>query len=145
MTAVSRKWKKPGRSAQDCLGEKNFHSGAVEGCKTRVGGTKNARQARPAEEVPVIGRLMSRSKKRHLEWTFFLDENGRRQYNKLCKGCVHPCKQSFGMMAIVLPTLSFSLFSKVRELRLKTGEGTDQDGFFRDLLYDFIYEPAAPI
>ena len=22
MTAVSRKWKKPGRSAQDCLGEK---------------------------------------------------------------------------------------------------------------------------
>ena len=75
---------------------------------------------------------MSRSKKRHLEWTFFLDENGRRQYNKLCKGCVHPCKQSFGMMAIVLPTLSFSLFSKVRELRLKTGEGTDQDGFFRD-------------
>lgn len=124
---------------------KNFHSGAVEGCKTRVGGTKNARQARPAEEVPVIGRLMSRSKKRHLEWTFFLDENGRRQYNKLCKGCVHPCKQSFGMMTIVLPTLSFSLFSKVRELRLKTGEGTDQDGFFRDLLCDFIYEPAAPI
>ena len=111
-----------------------------------MGGTKNARQApSPAEEVPVIGRLMSRSKKRHLEWTFFLDENGRRQYNKLCKGCVHPCKQSFGMMAIVLPTLSFSLFSKVRELRLKTGEGTDQDGFFRDLLYDFIYEPAAPI
>ena len=30
-----------------------------------------------------------------LEWAFFLGENGRRQYNKLCKGCVHPCKQSF--------------------------------------------------
>ena len=82
---------------------KNFHSGAVEGCKTRVGGTKNARQARPAEEVPVIGRLMSRSKKRHLEWTFFLDENGRRQYNKLCKGCVHPCKQSFRAVVVSCP------------------------------------------
>lgn len=82
---------------------KNFHSGAVEGCKTRVGGTKNARQARPAEEVPVIGRFMSRSKKRHLEWTFFLDENGRRQYNKLCKGCVHPCKQSFRAVVVSCP------------------------------------------
>ena len=38
---------------------------------------------------------MSRSKKWRLEWAFFLAENGRRQYNKLCKGCVHPCKQSF--------------------------------------------------
>ena len=35
---------------------------------------------------------MSRSKKWRLEWSFFLGENGRRQYNKLCKGCVHPCK-----------------------------------------------------
>ena len=38
---------------------------------------------------------MSRSKKWRQEWAFFLGENGRRQYNKLCKGCVHPCKQSF--------------------------------------------------
>ena len=30
---------------------------------------------------------MSRSKKWRLEWAFFLGENGRRQYNKLCKGC----------------------------------------------------------
>ena len=38
---------------------------------------------------------MSRSKKWRLEWAFFLGKNGRRQYNKLCKGCVHPCKQSY--------------------------------------------------
>ena len=38
---------------------------------------------------------MSRSKKWRLEWAFFLGENGRRQYNKLCKGYVNPCKQSF--------------------------------------------------
>ena len=28
---------------------------------------------------------MSRSKKWRLEWAFFLGENGRRQYNYICK------------------------------------------------------------
>ena len=28
---------------------------------------------------------MSRSKKWRLEWSFFLGENGRRKYNKVCK------------------------------------------------------------
>ena len=46
---------------------------------------------------------MSRSKKWRLEWAFFLGENGCRQYNKLCKGCVHPCKQSFRVALITCP------------------------------------------
>ena len=46
---------------------------------------------------------MSRSKKWRLEWAFFLGENGRRQYNKLCKGCVHPCKQSFRAVVLSCP------------------------------------------
>ena len=46
---------------------------------------------------------MSRSKKWRLEWAFFLGENGRRQYNKLCKGCVHPCKQSFRAVVVSCP------------------------------------------
>ena len=46
---------------------------------------------------------MSRSKKWRLEWAFFLGENGRRQYNKLCKGCVHPCKQSFRAVVFSCP------------------------------------------
>ena len=29
---------------------------------------------------------MSRGVKWRLEWAFFLGENGRRQYNRLCKG-----------------------------------------------------------
>ncbi|GAA6306007.1 MAG: hypothetical protein OGM82_11260 [Flavonifractor plautii] len=43
---------------------------------------------------------MSRSKKWRLERAFFLGKNvhSRRHYNKLCKGCVHPCKQSFWVM-----------------------------------------------
>ncbi|MCP1103711.1 hypothetical protein NHH15_15035 [Lachnospiraceae bacterium PAL113] len=38
---------------------------------------------------------MSRSKSWKREWTFFLGENGRRQYNRICRRCVHDCKQSF--------------------------------------------------
>ena len=49
---------------------------------------------------------MSRSKKWRLEWAFFLGENGRRQYDKLCKGCVHPCKQSFRVVVSCLRYLS---------------------------------------
>ena len=32
-----------------------------------------------------------------------LGENGRRKYNKICKGCVHPCKQSFRAVLISCP------------------------------------------
>lgn len=46
---------------------------------------------------------MSRSKKWRLEWAFFLGENGRRKYNKVCKGCAHPCKQSFRAVLIACP------------------------------------------
>ena len=46
---------------------------------------------------------MSRSKKWRLEWSFFLGENGRRQYNKVCQGCVHDCKQSFRAELVACP------------------------------------------
>ncbi|MBQ9844019.1 MAG: hypothetical protein IJO31_07695 [Oscillospiraceae bacterium] len=46
---------------------------------------------------------MSRSKKWRLEWSFFLGGNGRRLYNKLCKACVHACKQSSRAKVIVCP------------------------------------------
>ncbi|MFR1051987.1 MAG: hypothetical protein ACLSE7_09695 [Lachnospirales bacterium] len=46
---------------------------------------------------------MSRSKKWRLEWFFFIGENGRRQYNPLCRACVHDCKQSFRAVIIDCP------------------------------------------
>ena len=46
---------------------------------------------------------MSRSKKWRLEWAFFLGENGRRQFNKGCKGCVHHRKQGFRGVPISRP------------------------------------------
>ena len=49
---------------------------------------------------------MSRSKKWRLEWAFFLGENGRRQYNHICKKCVHGCKQSFRACLVACPHYS---------------------------------------
>jgi len=46
---------------------------------------------------------MSRSKAWKTEWAFFLGENGRRQYNPVCKRCVHGCKQSFRAALIACP------------------------------------------
>lgn len=46
---------------------------------------------------------MSRSKKWKIEWAFFLGKNGRRQYNPVCRRCVHDCKQSFRADLIQCP------------------------------------------
>ncbi|MDY4581533.1 MAG: hypothetical protein SPD81_01580 [Candidatus Faecousia sp.] len=46
---------------------------------------------------------MSRSKKWRLEWSFFWGENGKRQYNEVCQGCVHDCKQSFRAVLVSCP------------------------------------------
>lgn len=35
------------------------------------------------------------SKKKKLEYEFFLNDKGRITYNELCKKCKHECKQSF--------------------------------------------------
>ena len=46
------------------------------------------------------------SKKRKLEWQFFLSHRNRMTYNPLCRKCVHGCKQSFRDVVIDLPTQS---------------------------------------
>jgi len=46
---------------------------------------------------------MSKSGKWKSEWAFFLGTNGRRQYNRVCKRCVHDCKQSFRAVLIACP------------------------------------------
>lgn len=38
---------------------------------------------------------MSRNKKWRPEWTFFIGDNGGRQYNHTCRKCTHGCKQRF--------------------------------------------------
>ncbi len=37
------------------------------------------------------------------EWTFFLDERGRKKYCEFCKNCERDCKQSFRATVIYCP------------------------------------------
>jgi hypothetical protein len=43
------------------------------------------------------------SKKRKLEWAFYLNHRNRITYNALCRKCVHHCKQSFRALVIECP------------------------------------------
>ena len=43
------------------------------------------------------------TKKQKEEWTLFLNENNRRQYNDVCRRCVHECKQSFRVEVVCCP------------------------------------------
>jgi len=55
-------------------------------------------------------------KKARAEWAFFISESGRRQYNQLCRRCVHGCKQSFRAQVVDCP--------KYRSKREKCVEAT---------------------
>lgn len=43
------------------------------------------------------------SKKRKLEWSFFLNHRNRITYNDLCRGCTRECKQSFRAVVLLCP------------------------------------------
>lgn len=43
------------------------------------------------------------SKKRKLEWSFFLNDRNRITYNLLCRQCRRTCKQSFRAVIIDCP------------------------------------------
>lgn len=43
------------------------------------------------------------SKKMKYEWSLFLSPRGRRTYNKLCRRCVHPYKQSSRVLVVECP------------------------------------------
>ena len=57
---------------------------------------------------------MSRmSKKRRLEWAYFLNERNRITYNMQCRRCQKDCKQSFRAVLIICP----KYLSKRKELK----------------------------
>ena len=43
------------------------------------------------------------SKKRRLEWSFFLNDRSRVTYNELCRRCRRDCKKSFRAVVIECP------------------------------------------
>ena len=65
---------------------------------------------------------MSKSKK--LDWSFFLNDRGRKAYNTLCRRCVHDCKQSFRAVVIECP----KYFSKRSRRRDNQEDGKDDTG-----------------
>ena len=72
------------------------------------------------------------SKKRRLEWSFFLNHRNRITYNDLCRGCTHGCKQSFRAIIVLCPRY----FSK----RWKHREDTTHAR-----IYDRLLEMCAPV
>ena len=46
------------------------------------------------------------SKKKRLEMCMFINSKGRIEYNRLCKACVHDCKQSY--RAIIIDCLKYT-------------------------------------
>lgn len=58
---------------------------------------------------------MSKSKK--LEWSFFLNDRGRKAYNTLCRRCVHDCKQSFRVVVVICPHYRSKRAKRVVHLR----------------------------
>ena len=43
------------------------------------------------------------SKSQKLDWSFFLNDRGRKAYNTLCRHCVYDCKQSFRSIVVICP------------------------------------------
>ena len=58
---------------------------------------------------------MSKSKK--LEWSFFLNDRGRKAYNTLCRHCVHDCKQSFRAVVVICHIIGQRGQKRVAHLR----------------------------
>lgn len=68
---------------------------------------------KPPRNVTVPVRLQQRNRKEEImprmskrqkeEWAFFLNENGCKTYNELCRRCVRDCKQSFRAMVVQCP------------------------------------------
>ncbi|MDD7510995.1 MAG: hypothetical protein PUK21_01215 [Peptostreptococcaceae bacterium] len=43
------------------------------------------------------------SKKEKEEWAFFINDNGRRQYNDICRQCARACMQSYRAGIVFCP------------------------------------------
>jgi len=78
--------------------------------KTRKNTTPPPDPATPAETAERSAPMPRMSKKRRLEWSFFLRQVkvgnttcDRITYNDLCRGCTHSCKQSFRAVIILCP------------------------------------------
>ena len=95
-----------------CHREKLYQIDLLHGSKSRITEREYWAQ-RKGQAMPRM------SKKRRLEWSFFLNHRNRITYNDLCRGCTHGCKQSFRAIIVLCPRY----FSKRWKHREDTANG----------------------
>lgn len=66
-------------------------------------GLNRGKSPQNATERMGKSRMPRMNKRRKQEWSLFLTEGVRRSYNKLCRRCVHSCKQSFRVLVCECP------------------------------------------
>ena len=76
--------------------------------KSSLNGTEKRQKIRDIRYMPTsrlieVLSMPRMSKKRKLEWAYFLNHRNRITYNELCRKCVHGCKQSFRAEVITCP------------------------------------------
>lgn len=66
-------------------------------------GLNRGKSPQNATERMGKSRMPRMNKRCKHEWSLFLTERGRRSYNKLCRRCVHACKQSSRVLVCECP------------------------------------------
>lgn len=66
------------------------------------------------------------SKKRRLEWAYFLNESNRITYNLLCRKCQKDCKQSFRAVLIFCPKYLSKRKDTKQDVRSRTQADHDE-------------------
>ena len=79
------------------------------------------------------------SKKRRLEWAFFLNERNRITFNALCRGCTHDCKQSFRAIVVLCPRY----YSKRWKARPTDKENQDNRKYYYLKLKESYFDDDA--
>ena len=64
---------------------------------------------------------MAKSRKYREQWSLFLNEHNRKEYNRICRKCYHECKQSFRPELIDCP----------RYISKRRGKALQLEGDFR--------------
>lgn len=72
---------------------------------------------------------MSKSKK--LEWSFFLNDRGRKAHNTLCRRCIHDCKQSFRAVVVICPHYRSKRAKRVAHLRTPLADPMERHHEYR--------------
>jgi len=64
---------------------------------------KNPQKRHLKQQKKGVKRMPRMSKRKQLEMSLFINEKGRIEYNRLCKACIHDCKQTHKAIIVACP------------------------------------------